>query len=915
MLSTILLLLAFQAPAPAASDWPDPATAARYYEALHALEVDGLPNRAADLFARLSAAILPGNPEARAIATAQAARAAMAGGQEAMAERLQTDARNLSQGQPFEDRIRTILAQGAAARPAPTEKDENFSKLVWTLLLKDDYAQVLPRYGRRIVPYLVRFLAGSPPWDVYQKRNGGFPPVDRALEIWIQVGTPESVQNLGKALSHWDAENLSAWAEKVFQKSQPQDETARKAVDRFLLDMAADSDLGRAQWAVNGISDQLKFRKDPDLEQATLKILMSQNDLLAPALVGILPVGAANGDPKAYLDFWRKAARSPNPRVATRARFNLIRLGDTETLIELAKNGSADDRLRLGVLFGGWDPYQRSGLMGIDHRLGGNAYGELSKGLSFTPEQHGPLLVNLLKDEDPLVRRVAATAVSHRGYNPGLKRALQSPDPDVRSIAVSRVVHEWTSEGNPIRVLERIPPDFDQDLFGMLDDPGVGNQVLGFLANWGVGLSLEQLHEVEKRLGTPIGVQEEIFEEWCKTKEGREKTARWVQDPSSREASTRQALKALAEADPSYSALGIGLLDPDKDRVWNDRFLQVALNKWLPFLQKWIAETGTLDEKDNKRLLKLATYLKKIGQPHLEKGLWKLLGASLKASVKGIDALVQEMASSPESALWEYKGLTLGLRQNGSGTRTYPGIVDFFVYLVSILPPGDLLPNVRTWLPTRDPNSKKALPALLKSRDEKMVGLAYEILGKQPQAVSLVQNILWEFLADSRWASEAASALVLDPGKKDLVPALLEAWKLPGLQSRHLLLKAMGRTLDDRVIPVLLEALSDPDDLVASAADAALKRIRTVREQRQAFEVWQLAGGGLSPVAALLKKLRSPKTEVRVAAIQSLGTLGAKEALPFLVDLLEDPDAEIVAAARKALARINGAEETSGGKK
>jgi len=105
---------------------------------------------------------------------------------------------------------------------------------------------------------------------------------------------------------------------------------------------------------------------------------------------------------------------------------------------------------------------------------------------------------------------------------------------------------------------------------------------------------------------------------------------------------------------------------------------------------------------------------------------------------------------------------------------------------------------------------------------------------------------------------------------------------------------------------VLLEALGDPDQDVAGVARKGLERLREVREQREYWEAWEATGSSLSPVVALLQKLKSDNRAVRLAAIRSLGTMGAEEALPFLVDLLEDDDADVRAAAAAALEKING---------
>ncbi|MFQ5748772.1 MAG: HEAT repeat domain-containing protein [Planctomycetota bacterium] len=907
----ILLLTAFQAPAPAASDWPDPATAARYYEALHALEVDDQPARAADLFSKLAAGLPPEARQARAIAAAQAARAAMAAGQETKAESLQTEARSLARAKPFEDRIRTILAQGAAARPAPAETDADFRALIETLLRKDDYAQVLPRYGRRIVPYLVAIVSQIPvPLQAGGEKKRDFSPQARALEIWSRVATLDSVPQVEEGLKKWETEDYARWGQEIVWSFSPQDERAHKALDRLLLDLVKDQDLWRAQWAATGIAQQLGVVGETELLDGALEILMTPGDPLAPFLVGLMPEGIHSGPKHGYLEFWRKVAHAEDPLVAARARFNLIRLGDFETLVGLAKNGSADDRLRLAVLFGGWDPYGSSGNVGINFRIGGNGYRELGKPPPFDVEQYGPMLLRLLDDADPTVRRVAASVAAAGDFVPAWKKALESSDSDVRRIVVSGVVKERNSDGY-FPVLQRVPKELDQDLFRILEDPAVGEKVLKFLGKWGVGLSLEQLHRVDERLGDKETVDRKVFQEWCKTQEGKEKTDRWIQSPDSNIVSRQRALDTLVNVDPSYSFLGVDLFDPEKNMSWNSAFINTAFFKWLPFLKEQLLAGKTLGEQDNTRLLKLAAHLKKLDAENLEKTFWEFLAASLKAGFPGVEGFVKELASSKEYASWTYIGLSKASPSKVNGKE----LVDLWLFFRDKLSLGEVAPWASAWFYRANPDSRRFLPVSLESEEPSLLEDAFDILEVQPQAASAVVKRLQLLLKKPRWASKAARALVGGANDKDLVPALLEAWNLPGLANRPLFVYALGETLDDRVVHVLLDALADPDGQVASAAEIALKRFRTVREQRQAFEAWQLVGGGLSPVAALLKKLQNPKVEVRVAAIRSLGTLQAKEALPFLVDLLEDPNAEIAAAARKALARINGAEATSGGKK
>lgn len=124
-------------------------------------------------------------------------------------------------------------------------------------------------------------------------------------------------------------------------------------------------------------------------------------------------------------------------------------------------------------------------------------------------------------------------------------------------------------------------------------------------------------------------------------------------------------------------------------------------------------------------------------------------------------------------------------------------------------------------------------------------------------------------------------------------------------RSHRLGRSAISRVDDPRVIEALLLHLSDPRQGVPEAASEGLDYLRKLRTQKQEWEAWAAGNGAVSPIASLLGDLHDPDKEIRLAAIASLGTLRAEEALPALVHLLRESDDDIKKAARKALARIN----------
>jgi hypothetical protein len=116
------------------------------------------------------------------------------------------------------------------------------------------------------------------------------------------------------------------------------------------------------------------------------------------------------------------------------------------------------------------------------------------------------------------------------------------------------------------------------------------------------------------------------------------------------------------------------------------------------------------------------------------------------------------------------------------------------------------------------------------------------------------------------------------------------------------------RLLDRRFVPPLLTLLRDPSQEVRDAAKAALDAIRyyvteTERGQRLLGDAGLDAGNAAEALLAQAKA-GQPKA-ARLAAIASLGTLAVAETTPFLIQLLQDQDADVAAAAAAALEKIN----------
>lgn len=212
------------------------------------------------------------------------------------------------------------------------------------------------------------------------------------------------------------------------------------------------------------------------------------------------------------------------------------------------------------------------------------------------------------------------------------------------------------------------------------------------------------------------------------------------------------------------------------------------------------------------------------------------------------------------------------------------------------------LPRIPPSLPAGSPERIEAIQLLLRSQLPADRRCAVLWLRADRAAYEVTKGDLQPLWTDPDHAAYVAIQLGeyrdFDP---DIVSSMIEAWRLDGLQERTLLIQALGNSFDRRVVPILMEAISDSEPKVAEAAREGLERMKEIEEQRAFWESWQATGVGGSPEAALLKQVQSQNREVQLAAIKALGALQSKNALPLLISLLESPVPEVAAAARLAL--------------
>ncbi len=146
--------------------------------------------------------------------------------------------------------------------------------------------------------------------------------------------------------------------------------------------------------------------------------------------------------------------------------------------------------------------------------------------------------------------------------------------------------------------------------------------------------------------------------------------------------------------------------------------------------------------------------------------------------------------------------------------------------------------------------------------------------------------VLMELLSDedSRVRRVAASALKA-LGDKRAIPVLIESLSDEEPQVRLYAVEALGAWKDERAVPVLIEALNDENFLVQDAAEKAL-------------EGWQ----NERVVSALIEALRNEGSySVRATVAGILESLGDKRAVPALIEALHDWELRVREAAASAL--------------
>ena len=152
-------------------------------------------------------------------------------------------------------------------------------------------------------------------------------------------------------------------------------------------------------------------------------------------------------------------------------------------------------------------------------------------------------------------------------------------------------------------------------------------------------------------------------------------------------------------------------------------------------------------------------------------------------------------------------------------------------------------------------NIQRVFLAMLKNKDEHLRRCAVEFYNKVPDAAAY--EALVEVLGDEDW------------------------WV------REKTISALGRLKDKRAIPHLAKMITDEDN--KWVVPEALAEI-----------------GGSEVIEPLMEFLADESSRVRISAISALGKLKDKDTLPYIKELLNDPDEEVRNEAAKTLKDLTG---------
>lgn len=883
MLCTLLLFCAIQNPD------PNPGLVAdqQFYAAIHAYEVESRPDEAVDMFQKLLNAEHPAYTETgHAMILIHLARALDAAGRTDEAASTLAAARQLvSTDSARFGAAEALLRQTTLRGPSQEGLDPSLVDLVREALSKDDGSyEALSRYGRRILPYLSseldRYQGGPTSQDAIRT-------LTRILSVGIPVGDAAFRAKVQQTLAPYSADMLGA----ILGYTHPDtflDDSARDFRDRLLYEGSLEQDPTRARAFATAAAAVLDQHDSQLLRQRLAEILGSADDPLAPFLLDALP-WREDTNPFRQSGLPLIAARSPQALVAQESRWRMYTWRWLPEIAELLPGGDTLDQLRfvrLMMRYNGTpsgapiDVYQRILTALNSGTRGGRSaiFKETADGKPYLPH-----LRALLQSASPEVRLGAAEGLLEFKDAPGAAAALRSTDPDVVRVALFGLA-----------VWGEFPSELDATVRGYLAQDAFQHEAAQALLRVATRLDVESLARI-LQLGLVAKPEDlkDLLDRWSKTAEGQAKLHDFVLRPEVAAGFKALAYWYLLATEPSAGDAAFTLFqergqEPDQGLGWT------LAGYWIPYLADGTIRDGRITPAVHEAFVELLPFGVRGGNSN----------SYLYALTKMLDAHVPEAVALAGDLLEKPAGffpVFMTSLHDDSASKTWAPTV--FASLIQRKIQTDLVWRYAGSFLSGGSYDADAVKVLLQDGRSEFADMALRILRQNPEQVGKHEDDVLRLLRASDSSALAAAALA-SAGSK-YVPNLIAAWQEVEVQDRTNYISALGSTGDERVVPVLMEALGSPREEIRNASAKALDELKTLREQREFWEAWQVTGAGASPVAALIPKLKSENLEVRLAAIESLGTLKAKETLPLLVELLESPEPKVVDAARKALAKIN----------
>jgi HEAT repeat protein len=220
------------------------------------------------------------------------------------------------------------------------------------------------------------------------------------------------------------------------------------------------------------------------------------------------------------------------------------------------------------------------------------------------------------------------------------------------------------------------------------------------------------------------------------------------------------------------------------------------------------------------------------------------------------------------------------------------------------------------------------LSKLLKDKDEQVACAAAVALGKiGGEQVAHVLYAAWGASTPTVRAALAEGGILcaeqlLAEGKKETAVAIYDALRETDIPKQRILEATRGAILarGEQGIPLLVEQLKSSDsaafqiglstarEVKGSAVVEALSSLLADAEPERASLIVYAIGDreGVVLPKAVLEAAGTGDEQVRLAAIALVGRLGDESAVPTLLEIAADSDAELSQAARSALAGLPG---------